>query len=279
MFSLGLVYPAGQAFLKQWLEHNPVVHELNTKAILADISAPLFYEPGTSWRYSCSIDWVGVLITRVTGMSLEEYIQQNISKPCGADSFTFYPTEDVKKRKMAFCEMDAKGKVRSTKTGFGWNRPTEVEGVSKDLLSGGAGLFGSQKDFLAVLREVLRSDPEYTNRPSRPLLSPESFAEVFKPSIASGKGQDGCERICDMLSVIGYHDAPTNPALVNHSVACYLDMVDIPGRRKATSGSWSGAGKTQFWIDPVSGIAVSNMFLRLHAAMAESSEVLRWIIL
>jgi methyl acetate hydrolase len=109
----------------------------------------------------------------------------------GAESFTFYPAPEVKQRKIAVGERDARGKVQVIPGGFGMGRPQEPEQVG--LLLGGAGLFGTQKDYLAVLRVVLQCDPRYPDRPSRPLISPESYAEMFKSCLPRGEGYTGCD--------------------------------------------------------------------------------------
>jgi CubicO group peptidase (beta-lactamase class C family) len=53
--------------------------------------APLLFEPGEGWAYSTGIDWAGVMVSRVTGKSLEDFMQENIWRPLGMTSTTFYP--------------------------------------------------------------------------------------------------------------------------------------------------------------------------------------------
>jgi CubicO group peptidase (beta-lactamase class C family) len=252
---VGFVYPRDDSILTQYLKANPVLDLFDPKATVDALSSPLIYEPGTSFRYSVSIDWVGIMVERVSGLNLESYFRQNIFDPVGAESFTFYPTPEVQRRKIAACERDAQGKVKVIPGGFGMGRPQEPEQVG--LLLGGAGLFGTQKDYLAVLRAVLRCDPRYPHRPSKPLISPESYAEMFKPCLPRGQGYTGCDVLFAMVNPSKYLDNPM-PENVNHSVAFLINQEPLRGRRKANSGCWSGAAKTQFWIDPESGIAVSS---------------------
>jgi CubicO group peptidase (beta-lactamase class C family) len=169
----------------------PVLGIFDPKATVDTPSTPLIYEPGTSFRYSVSIDWVGILVERVSGLNLEKYFRRNIFDPVGAESFTFYPTPEVKRREIAVCERDARGMVQMIPGGFGMGRPQEPEQVG--LLLGGALLFGTQKDYLAVLPAVLHCDPRYPDRPSKPLISPEPYAEMFKPCLPRGEGYTGCD--------------------------------------------------------------------------------------
>ena len=48
---------------------------------------PLVFEPGTGWLYGCSLDWAGVVVSRLHhGMSLEDYMVENIWKKLGLSS-------------------------------------------------------------------------------------------------------------------------------------------------------------------------------------------------
>lgn len=134
-------------------------------------------------------------------------------------------------------------------------RPSAVEDVSTDLLLGGAGLFGNQRDYLTILRAILQSDPSSPHLSSSPLISAQSFKELFTGCINTEAGRNG---ICAQVSRPAYLDPPASPQNVDHSVGFLLNLEDLTKRRKAGSGCWSGAAKTQFWIDPKSGIAVST---------------------
>ncbi|RSH89119.1 hypothetical protein EHS25_002785 [Saitozyma podzolica] len=250
--SAGFVYAHDDTLVSQWLKANPTPGIFDPKAGVEALSTPLIYEPGTSYKYGVGIDWAGILVERVSGLNLENYFRQHIFEPVGAKSMTFYPTTQVKAKKMAVCSRNAEGKVQVIPGGFGMGRPQEPEQVG--LLLGGAGLFGTQKDYLAVLRAVLQCDPRYVERPGKPLLSPKSYNEMFKPSLPRGEGYTGCDRLFEMVDRPKYFDSPS-PDNVNHSVAFLVNQSPWKGRRKAPSGCWSGAAKTQFWIDPESGIA------------------------
>lgn len=53
---------------------------------------PLVNQPGECFQYGVSVDWAGVLVERVMGMSLEDYFQQYILRPLGINNITFFPT-------------------------------------------------------------------------------------------------------------------------------------------------------------------------------------------
>jgi CubicO group peptidase (beta-lactamase class C family) len=67
------VYPREDSILTQYLKANPVLGIFDPKATVDTLSTPLIYEPGTSFHYSVSIVWVGILVERVSGLNLEKY--------------------------------------------------------------------------------------------------------------------------------------------------------------------------------------------------------------
>jgi len=54
------------------------------------LDLPLVYEPGSSWTYGPSTDWVGVVVSRLSGLTLEEYMQKNIWDAIDAPNITFH---------------------------------------------------------------------------------------------------------------------------------------------------------------------------------------------
>jgi CubicO group peptidase (beta-lactamase class C family) len=164
---------------------------------------------------------------------------------------TFLPTDEIQTRNLAMCTRGLDGTPTVNTNGFGMNHPTTVQGTR--FFSGGGGLYGTQKDYLRVLQAILRSDPRHGH--SDPLISPNSFAELFKDSIPTGDGFTGTSGICKRVLPHGYFDPPATPDRVNHSIAGLLNLYEFPGRRKARSVCWAGAAKTQWWIDPATGLA------------------------
>ena len=54
-------------------------------------SVPLLYEPGSGWSYGTATDWVGRMVGRLTGQTLEQYMKQNIRSLLGITDATFWP--------------------------------------------------------------------------------------------------------------------------------------------------------------------------------------------
>lgn len=56
------------------------------------------FQPGTAFQYGVSIDWVGVIIERVTNMSLEEYFRTFIFEPLEVTDIAFFPGGEMNSR-------------------------------------------------------------------------------------------------------------------------------------------------------------------------------------
>jgi CubicO group peptidase (beta-lactamase class C family) len=256
----GFVYFHSPSILSQYVTTATDTGIFDTSATIKTLCHPMIYQPGTSWAYSTSIDWAGKLVERASGTRLDKFMQKHIFDPAAATSLTFFPTDDIKAHKMGICYRKPDGDVALIPGGFGMNRPSEVDKVSTELLLGGAGLFGTNKDYLAILRKVLQCDP---NAPAdvagagEKLLSEKAYAELWKGCVSD----EGKEQIVQMVSKPAYFDPPASVDNVDHSVGFLINKEDFVGRRKAGSGCWSGAAKTQFWIDPKSGLAVSASYL------------------
>jgi methyl acetate hydrolase len=56
------------------------------------LNAPLLFDPGTGWEYGISTDWLGKLVEKVSGQTLEDYFRQHIFQPLGmTDAFFDIP--------------------------------------------------------------------------------------------------------------------------------------------------------------------------------------------
>lgn len=174
-------------------------------------------------------------------------------------STTFFPTDDIKRRLMTCCTLDASSGEEKLAPiqppgSMPLGKPSKPEDVK--VLSGGGGLYGKIRDYLKMLQAVLRSSPDY--EPQQPgggsgvkLLSSESFKRLFVPVLQT---QVARENLATMMTDQWYHSIAPTASSVQHSAALALYLEDSSYGRKAGSGCWDGAAKTIFWIDPKSGL-------------------------
>ena len=51
---------------------------------------PLEFSPGTAWNYSVSIDVMGYLVEKLSGMSFGEFLRTRLFEPLGMNDTAFY---------------------------------------------------------------------------------------------------------------------------------------------------------------------------------------------
>lgn len=221
------------------------------------------------------------MLERITGQSLATYFDEHIFTPCSMTRTSFFPTSTIKESLMRLTYYTPEGKPAPLGNSFAnpvMPRSEDEEKMS-DVLSGGAGLFGTARDYLAFLRGVLASSsrlPSDSN--GKALLSNDSFDELFKDVLTS----TGKESLVKTMKMQSYHGPELLQDLagsqIGHSAGLCLNLVDSSIGRKAGSrccelkfarrrslmcySSTSlligdGAAKTQYWLDPTTGIAVS----------------------
>jgi CubicO group peptidase (beta-lactamase class C family) len=157
--------------------------------ILETYLTPLLSRPGTTWMYGPSIDFAGLLVERLTGMRLGEYIQENVLGPLGvAKGEVVWRvsdlkveegwTEERKKERYVYLSMrnpDGKGGMVPVPGGIG-NGPTDE--VVDDL--GGGGIRASPRAYVKVLESLVKEDGK--------ILSPETLKEwAFSPWLMEGR--------------------------------------------------------------------------------------------
>ncbi len=268
----------GYAFIHPHLirynaEHHPKRPSIMMKG--SDVDSyllPLIFQPGSDWSYSLAIDWAGFLVQRISGKTLEDVFQEEIFRPLGLTSLTFYPTEEVHAKLAVWCYRTDKGELKRPAPGtLPMARATSAADVKE--FSGGAGLFGTPRDYLRFLQAVLACSPEHDREPTHRLISKETYALLFKPTLPIPADLRPAVDPSDKPAVPGAQEDPTvsslvaffrhvkdpqpppTPATSNHSIALGLTMRDSEHGRRAGSASWSGIAKTEFFIDPTTGLA------------------------
>ena len=117
---------------------------------------PLQYQPGEQWLYSTGSHVLGVLIARVTGQPLEEFLRERIFEPLGMRD-TGFTAVDPARLTTAYVGDD----VLDPATGSQWLTPPSFPDAS-------GGLISTVDDFHAFTRALLNGG----------LLSPAAVAEM-----------------------------------------------------------------------------------------------------
>jgi methyl acetate hydrolase len=219
------------------------------------LAEPLTFQPGTRYGYGIGIDWAGVLVMRLTGQKLGAYFDEHIFGPCGVKNISFYPTKEIKANLQQLCGRDATPERNLIHTA-GFRDVPSLEPEDIGLHMGGAGLIGSPREYMTVLRHVLQCKDKdgLIKQSTFPLL----FENALPPREEEGKSHT-CYRDLGMINaLLGDTEAQfISGDKVHHSLALCVDDADSEYGRKKGTAFWGGIAKTKFWIDPTTGVVVS----------------------
>ncbi|KAF2034987.1 beta-lactamase/transpeptidase-like protein [Setomelanomma holmii] len=206
-------------------------------------TVPLLYEPGTSWRYGHGTDWAGKLIERVSGKTLDVFMQEKIWEPLGIKDITFYPKEKahMQGRRAAISTLNEKGE------GPAVDAPDfDPLFAATDCLGGGGG-WGSAEAFFTFLQAVLRRDSK--------LLTDASFTELFKPQL-----DERCKKeLNDNLKASPMHTQFLGMGLPTDipkqwSLAGLVNETGQEGRFSEGTIMWGGVPSMIWFLDLKAGI-------------------------
>ncbi|KIW58924.1 hypothetical protein, variant [Exophiala xenobiotica] len=86
--SSGAGYHFMDTRLKRYVEYT---NRENPADIIDDLfDLPLLHQPGAEWTYSSGITWAGKVVEKLTGQSLDTYMDSNIFKPLGITRIAFF---------------------------------------------------------------------------------------------------------------------------------------------------------------------------------------------
>ncbi|KAK6711034.1 hypothetical protein SNK03_005425 [Fusarium graminearum] len=76
------------------------------------ISLPLLFQPGEGWEYGTGIDWAGIAVERVSGLSLNDYLQKHVFQPLGITNMSMLPDKEMRSKLAYMHQRDQDGKLR-----------------------------------------------------------------------------------------------------------------------------------------------------------------------
>ena len=218
---------------------------------LAEI--PLVFDPGTKWNYSVSTDVVGAIVEVVSGQTLDEYIQQNVTAPLGMVDTAFH-VEATNAHRLVdiYSPAGALAEAFGTKLeGNGWEmRRIDVAAESPYLkppqyLSGGGGMVSTMADYQCFCDMLFNGGELNGER----VIGPRTLDYMTQNHLTGGKdlnesGQSLFTEV-DMEGMgFGLGFSPVLDAAANGSVTNNGEY------------SWGGAASTAFWVDPVDDLSV-----------------------
>ncbi|KAF5332025.1 hypothetical protein D9758_014598 [Tetrapyrgos nigripes] len=202
---------------------------------------PLLFEPGEGWAYSCSIDWVGVMVERLSEQRLEDYMSKNIWGPLGMTSVTFRLNDraDVRSNLLELLTRDEHGHLKVSTNFF-------IKPYTLTYDSGGGGIYITPSDYTKLLASLLRNDEI--------VLKKETADSLFTPQLPDPKWLKATIKTTPYpVSYTMLHALPKETDW-NWGFGGLVNLEDIPGKRKKGTLCWGGIPNLFWWVDRTSNI-------------------------
>jgi CubicO group peptidase (beta-lactamase class C family) len=236
-------YPIQKAMDKPGVAPGPLPFQSGPDEFMKRLgSLPLVYQPGERWMYHTGLDVLGVLISRVSGQTLETFLRERIFEPLGMED-TAFSVPGEKLDRLAACykanpqtgTLDLFDDARDSR----WSRPPAFP-------SGGGGLVSTIDDYGAFGQMMLNKGKHGSLRILSRLsvelmttdhITPEQKAvSTFFPGFWDSRGWGFG------LSVVTRRD----------------NLASVPGRF-----GWDGGYGTSAYSDPTESLVAILMTQRL----------------
>ncbi|KAL8696750.1 MAG: hypothetical protein Q9201_007499 [Fulgogasparrea decipioides] len=184
---------------------------------------------------SSSIDFVGLMVERVTHLSLQEYFAQNIWQVLGVNDTTFHldQRDDLRNRLTDMSMRDPSG-------GLAIHNPNRFWSLEVTDDFGGIGLYSSAPEYFKFVHAILQNDER--------LLKKSTVEEMFKPQLSDKSRASLMETLAS--PTLGPAMGGLPPELEkDHGLAGLLQMEDLPDSREKGTLTWGGMPNLTWFID------------------------------
>jgi CubicO group peptidase (beta-lactamase class C family) len=213
-------------------------HPLGSSGKLASIEAPLICDPGERWEYGMSMDWVGQIVEKLSGKTLDVYFRDHVFTPLGMkdSGYVLRPDQQARLAEVYYRKPD--GSLEK------FERKVPAQ---REYIPGGGQSYSTAPDYIKLLQMLLNGGEFGGAR----VLQPETVALMAQNHI----------RAIDVGAIRPAKLEVSNnveffPGIVKKwGLSFLINTQDVPGRRKAGSLAWAGLGNTYYWVDPTSRIA------------------------
>lgn len=231
----------------------PIIpHDITAEAYLARLaSVPLAFEPGTGWRYSLAMDVQGIIVERLSGMRLRDFMLERIFAPLGMVDTDFFVPAAKRGRFAALYTLAGDELVEMTADTGGLDYDNVAALSPSDLVlpydqppvlaSGGGGLVSTALDYLRFGRMLLGRGELDGQR----ILSPEAVALMTRSHTPPHLLTGGFGTAPHWLRP-GYEYAYNGIAITDPQAAGVALGRD--------TYFWDGAAGCWFWVDPTNDL-------------------------
>lgn len=235
--------------IKSWVDiryllANPLSRSNTLTDLVDDLSGiDLKFPPGSRFEYSIASDIQGALIEAVSGMRLDDYLQQHIFTPLNMKDTGFYVPKRDQHRLVDMYELDVgsfeEASIFKRENILFSEKGKDSEYLEQpELMSGGGGLVSTTIDYSNFVT-MLQNKGQFNGKS---ILS-EHLVEKMLSSKTTGLDTHFLPRIYQGVG-FGYG----------------IGIKETSGdTRHQGSFFWAGMGGTIFWFDPIADVQVVVM--------------------
>jgi methyl acetate hydrolase len=219
---------------------------------------PLMFEPGFRWQYGTGMDWTGRLVEVASGMSLEDYFQQNLLGPLGMKDTGFILKPEKFDRLVAGATRQPDGSLKEI---------PRAQPAPPKAYNGGGGLNSTAADYIRFTQMILRRGAG----PGKERILAEKSVDMMSANqigdIPAGKMRSFRPTVS---SDVDFHPGEVD----RYTFGFLMNPKAYPGGRSAGSLAWAGVDNTYYWIDPKRGLCAVIMMQFLPFADKEAVSLL-----
>lgn len=227
-------------------------------AVARMAALPMAAQPGEKFVYGYNTDILGVVVEKLSGMSLQDFLNERLITPLGMNDTAFYLPPAKADRLAVVYQAEEDGISRAADaadwTGEGFYGQGHYLAGPRVAYSGGAGLLSTAADYSRFL-EMLRRGGELDGRR---YLSPKTVELMT----------------ANHLGPIEYD--PGMGFGLGFSVRLDLGAAGEPG--SVGEFGWGGAYHSAYWVDPEEGLTVVYLTQLIPAGNIDDHGKLRALI-
>lgn len=206
-----------------------------TQAVAAAIAqTPLWFEPGTHWKYSLCHDVLAALVEAVSGERFSEYVRRHIFEPCGMTESAYHLTPELEASMVTQYRYDD-----TLKKAVPAGRNNEHI-LGPDYDSGGAGIISTLEDYSLFVDALCHWGKAATGE------------QILAPRTVDLMRANALDEVClkdeYRVHLAGYGYGLGVRTMINPAFGASLSTVGEFG--------WSGAAGAYILIDPEHELSV-----------------------
>ncbi|RIA08593.1 CubicO group peptidase (beta-lactamase class C family) [Flavobacteriaceae bacterium MAR_2010_72] len=218
--------------LESGLSHN----KYNNKQFIEILGQqPLAFQPGTQWMYGLNMEVLGYLVETLSGLTLEDYFNQNIFEPLDMEDTFFYVPKEKEDRLVPVYTEENDTIIMNPRQDYWYPK-----GEHRFHFAGGGGLSGTTMDYARFCQALLNggklNGKRILGRKTIELMTSNQMLKIHRANNTPDEG---------VAQTLGFN------------------VVTQGGPKKDAqspgSYSWGGYFNTQFYIDPEEEIVFVGM--------------------